>query len=245
MARKKKRKKHRKILSKVFVLLLLAISAVSVTLTTPAFKIKAVTVEGNSKIKAETIKAASEITENYNIFRISTHRAEKNIAEMPYIHSVQVKRRLPDKIIIKVEESKISGYIKTDKNLVGIDKYGKVVETLPLKAKPDEYIITGIKLKKSVPGEKILVDEKQNTDIILLYMETFEKQGISGNLKEVFIKSSADTGFVTKNGLTVKLGGTDGLEYKTKYYKRVLEEIKEEDGVLDLTSTDKALFHAN
>jgi cell division protein FtsQ len=243
-AKRKKRRRRRG--GGIIVLFLLSIAAVAVTLATPVFNIKEVKVAGNEKLDAGDIKIASGISENYNIFRISTSRAEKSIKKISYISTVKVQRKLPDKVVIEIEEAKICGYIKHSKGMIGLDKTGKVIEVLPADTKAGKYLIKGGTVKEFEVGKKISIDESRITDIILLYINAFEEYGISGNLSEIFVTSPVDTGFITKNGLVVKLGNADELDYKLKYYKRLLTEIGEgESGILDLTLTDKVTFRKN
>jgi len=241
----KKRRKKKKFRG-FFVICLLIIASIIITFTTPAFNISTVNVLGNEKLDPEQVKLASGIISGVNTFKISTKKAEKSISTIPYIDSVEVKRVLPGKINIKISECKIEAYIPFIASLVGIDKNGKVVEAVSSDTEVDRYKIN-VPIKEFNLGEKIAIDDTKITDIIIMYMDCFSRYEISDKIANVDITSLEDTSFTTKFGLVVKLGGSEDIDYKLKYYKRLLQEIGEEaTGLLDLTNTaDKVPYRKN
>ena len=71
------------------------------------FKVKTVEVTGASKYSADLLIIKSGITAGENLYAYSENEIEETLMlRYPYISSVNLKRRWPDRIILEIEEEK-------------------------------------------------------------------------------------------------------------------------------------------
>ena len=93
------------------------------------FRVDEVTVDGESKYTAEEIIAASGIEQGDNLFLISPVQTGRKIASvLPYVDNVNVRRALPDGVVITVTECMPAAVIQGNGNWWIIDAKGKVLE---------------------------------------------------------------------------------------------------------------------
>lgn len=112
MKSKKKKPKKRRLFFLVFILLILL--AFYIVFETDFFYIKEVLVDNNKVLTDDYIKEKTDINKTHNIFLVEIERIENNLEKETYIKNAEVKRKLPDKIIINIEERK--GIISYDYN---------------------------------------------------------------------------------------------------------------------------------
>ena len=127
---KKKKRKKKKINKKVlgfFSILLLIIGIIVAALTAPIFNITEIQVKGNSKVATNTIISLSGLKSGENIFKFNSS-IEQKIKENRYIDTVQVSRKLPGTVNIKVEEREVKYQINLINSYVYIDKNGYILE---------------------------------------------------------------------------------------------------------------------
>lgn len=242
---KKRRRRKRRLRRRVIITLLILTTAL-VTLASPLFNIESVSITGGEKVEHQQILMASGIVSKVNIFRISTRKAEKRIASIPYIDTVKVRRILPHTVSIEVTECTLLAYVPYMGSMAGIDKNGKVLEVIPINEVPDKIIVETVEPKKIDPGTKIGIDESQIIDIIVLYLQKFEEYGVYDTISRLNVPSTAETGFTTKSGLIVNFGSTDDIDYKFKMYQSVIEKIgSDSTGVLDMTNPQKVAHRKN
>jgi len=112
MKSKKKKPKKRRLFFLVFILLILL--AFYIVFETDFFYIKEVLVDNNKVLTDDYIKEKTDINKTHNIFLVEIESIENNLEKETYIKNADVKRKLPDKIIINIEERK--GIISYDYN---------------------------------------------------------------------------------------------------------------------------------
>ena len=128
--KKKRKKKKKKINKKVlgfFSILLLIIGIIVAALTAPIFNITEIQVKGNSKVATNTIISLSGLKSGENIFKFNSS-IEQKIKENRYIDTVQVSRKLPGTVNIKVEEREVKYQVNLINSYVYIDKNGYILE---------------------------------------------------------------------------------------------------------------------
>ena len=91
---------------KFTALLIIIIAGIIFALVSPIFNIKEIDVSNNEQIKTETIVSLSQLNLGQNIFKFNKNKVNKNIKTNAYIESVEIKRKLPNKVQIQIEERK-------------------------------------------------------------------------------------------------------------------------------------------
>ena len=100
-ARMERKKKKLKRIIKWTTLFLLIIGGIVFALVSPIFNIKDIQIINNNQIATETIISLSQLQVGQNLFKFNKNKVEKEIKTNPYIESVNIKRKIPDKIEIQ------------------------------------------------------------------------------------------------------------------------------------------------
>ncbi len=242
----KKRRKRKLCIRGAAILILLLITALILTHTTPMFNISIIWVEGNNRITNEQIIQASGLKTGQNIWRIHKSRAEKAVEEMPYIESAKIIRGLPKSIKIKVTENEIKAYLQIDKGYASISKTGEILEIMRPDIALDKPVLKTQGVVDAKVGQAIALENKDLEDVLYSCFKKLDEYNVLPIVKQIDINSTIEVSIITKGGMLVKLGGKDEIDYKMQYFKRILEELGENaGGMLDLTSTDKVPYREN
>lgn len=150
-ASKKKEKKTNVVLPFVLVTLMLIGICIGCMLT-PTFNIDDIQVQTGINVNKEEILSIVKHVKGINTLKINTRSLEKNIEEIPYIKSAEIKRELPDKLNITYEERKPYAIIKYLESFVIMDKYGYVLDVKKENDMQDLTIIYGIDAEEYVSG---------------------------------------------------------------------------------------------
>ena len=154
----KKKKKIKRII-KWTTLFLIIIGGVIFALVSPIFNIKEIQVYNNEQITTETILSLSQLKLEQNLFRFNSNNVEEQIKTNPYIESVQIKRKLPGKIEITVEERQRTYNVQFLNGFAYINNQGYILEISEQKTEGIP-VIQGI----STEVEQIVEGSRLNTE---------------------------------------------------------------------------------
>lgn len=154
--RKRKRRKKRYLLR--FLLFVLLCIGVYYVLHLDYFNVNGIIVAGNKEVADEEILKLSELQTGDNIFDIRPFFAERRIKKNLYIESVDVKRKLPDKIEIVVTECSGRAQFVMGKKYVVTDNDGRVLEIAGEERKAT--LIEGVEVEKAKLDKTISVKQK-------------------------------------------------------------------------------------
>jgi cell division protein FtsQ len=207
-------------------MLLLTIIIISVVFAfnSEFFYVDYIFVEGNNSLSYDQIVNSSMIDIRENIFRIKLSDSRKKIEEMPYIRKAYVKRKLPNKIYITVEEREVAYQFKILSTIVLLDKEGYVLE-LTEEQVENIPLFSGFDLGEIELGKSIFVNNSNeelsvffNDDIIL---NTLKNVSI---LNYDSLKDNVNIDLI--NGIGVAFGPLDNVKYKMKLLDKILMDIE-------------------
>ena len=126
---------------------------------TDIFKTANIIVEGNRSLKYEEVLKAGEIDNVKNIFQIDLKRVRNLLLNHPRIKEVTIKRKLPDTIIINIEERIPTAIILVSSEYISkvyeVDNEGYIISEGSKILNYDLPIITGVTNKDITVGLKI------------------------------------------------------------------------------------------
>ncbi|WP_373898345.1 cell division protein FtsQ/DivIB [Haloimpatiens sp. FM7315] len=223
---KRKRKKY---LIRIFFLSsVLLVIFLTLLFKLPYFSIKEVNVINNNNIKKEEIIRLSQIEKDTNIFKISLKNSSKKILTNPYVLEADVKRKLPNKIIIDVKERKAAFYVISDSKYYIVDKNSVVLE------KKDN--INSMKLIRCVGvdegnfelGQVLPFNDKAKAEAIKEVTELFLSTSNNIQMSILDVSKTYDIKAYYGN-MCVKIG--DSTDLKNKFNKALsIMEIKNLNG---------------
>lgn len=72
--------------------------------TSPALAVRCIEVRGTQRTRVETLLQAGRVEEGMNIFALDLDRVCTRIRDLPWIRRVRAARRVPDTLVLEVEE---------------------------------------------------------------------------------------------------------------------------------------------
>ena len=106
------------------LLLSLVIEVVIAAFNSPWFYVRHIRPTGNSIIPSAEVRKRLNIKKDDNIFLIDKSVLTKRIVENPVVKDIQLHRRLPDTLIVKVIERKPDLILSTRETLYEVDSMG-------------------------------------------------------------------------------------------------------------------------
>ena len=231
----KRQRRLRRLLSFILAITIIVI-LVGFFLRSDFFNINNISIEGNSNISKEKLLHISSIIEGENIFRISTKTAKENIMKLPYVKSVQIKRKFPKEIEIEVVEREEKLLVKNISMYYVVDEEGHVlneidsnIENLP--------VVLGLKTDKIVLGDNLFLN---------LELEEFEdfivegdKLNILSDMESIDIDTEGNVNISIKKGIDVAFGPIDNVKYKIRLLNEILVHSKENEIFISKIIMDK------
>lgn len=235
--KKEKEKKRRKIykiikrVTEILILLSILIGALMFFLMSPIFNISSIEVENNQKISEQTYISLSQIQLGQNIFSIYKKQAIDSIKTNAYVEDVKIKRQLPDKILITIEERKPAYILKYGNAYAYIDYNGYILEI------NKEYlelpVITGYntKIDNINLGSRLDEEDLYALDTVIKIIDSLKTNEIYDSLTSIDISNRENYKIVfEKEGKTAYIGDASDLSTKMLYIKYIINEQKEVAG---------------
>ena len=179
----------------------------------------------------EKIINYSEILLNENMFKFSTKEAENKILSNPYIESVEVKRKIFDKIQIYVNERQATIMLESGNSYVYINNQGYILEITPVKL--ETIIITGYVTpwEQIKPGNRLSKDDLERLETVLNIIETANSNDLTDLITKIDIKNKKEYKLTLESeDKIVYLGECLDLSTQMLFIKKMIEYEKGIEG---------------
>ena len=242
-----KKKKRIKLMLKFTALLIIIIAGIIFALVSPIFNIKEIDVSNNEQIKTETIVSLSQLNLGQNIFKFNKNKVNKNIKTNAYIESVEIKRKLPNKVQIQIEEKKqeynvefLNGYayINNQGYILQISEEKQSLPTIQGISTPDEQIVEGNRLNS---------EDLEKLEVIIQIMNICKNYELDSKVTNIDISTKDEyTLYLEEEKKTIYLGDKSNLSNKMLYVQVIIEENRGKEGEIfvngDLNNNFKPRF---
>lgn len=228
--RKNKKKKINKKAIGFLSIILLAIVIVVLALTAPIFNITEIEVQGNSKVPTNTIISLSGLKKGENIFRFNSD-VEQKIKENAYIETVEIKRKLPGKVAISVEERKVKYQISLINSYIYIDKNGYILENSA--EKKDVPVIVGLSIKENemMNEKRLKTEDLEKLSDIIKIIEASKTIKIDNLINEINAENKNEyVLYLQTKNKKIYVGNTSNLTNKMLYIQKILENEEGKNG---------------
>lgn len=170
VVKKKKRKSH---FLRNSLIILLLLGAAFLFVKSDYFLIKNIEVEGNTYYtKNEIISLADAKTGNNIIFDAEIKQMEENLEKNPFFKIIEIKRKLPSTIVIRVEERQQMAAIQFGDKYIVMDDEGVILRMTEVE--PKVTLLTGLTISKMDVGEPLEAEEKENLSMVLRMLKTMQ-----------------------------------------------------------------------
>lgn len=160
--RKKPRvKKKRKKKYYTVRLLILAVICVIVYIImhSSAFTVEKIELEKNDRFSLELVKEVTGLKTGVNLFEVDLKDCEKALEKRPYMKDAEVKRKLPDTIVVNVDVRQPVAVVKQKGMFIMMDREGYVLEKR--KKLPHYTFFDGITVSEATLGQVVKVKETE------------------------------------------------------------------------------------
>lgn len=207
------------------------------------FKVQNVSVSGNHRYTEEEIVAATGIQVEDNLYAMNKFDIrDKVLRELPYIQEMTIRRRLPDTILITVEESVPVAAISDGGQWWLMNGEGKLLEQTS--GAGDVMEVTGLVPLSPSVGGRLAVDETQSLsyEALLAIVEQLKKYSLLDRVDSMDL--SSDTVVIMKmdgGRFGVEVPVVCDFEHKFRMWSSALSSERltgEDQGMWDLTLKD-------
>ena len=204
----------------LFIGILLAAAIVALTVF---FRVHTITVEGAARYTAEEIVAGMDVKQGDNLYLWNKVKVtDELLQQFPYLETVQIRRHLPDTLVVTVEECTAVVAVPSDGGYYYLSEQGKVLEQNA--ADGGLPAVTGVTLSGLTPGQMVEPGEDAYVDAMLEVLQTMDAGGMLDGLRFINLQDLTDIRIGYDGQFDIRIGTMDGLAYRLRFAKTVIDE---------------------
>ena len=194
------------------------------------FRVRDITVEGNSTISAEEVIRLSGITEGMNTLALDQEAVERGIESNRYLSFVCVDVKLPDKLVIQVRERTPAAVIKYCGILYTADNRGMILEeSLDTDmSHPGLVAMEGMDIRVCEVGRQLVLNKSAQMEVYATALLEMKVMGAMDQILELDLSDMDNLFLVSTDGYSVRLGNADNLHAKLRAMLMTLDWLRQE-----------------
>jgi len=201
----------------------------------PRFDIAITEINGLQQISQnQVLLKISELAQSdRNLVRFDLDRLRRNLKLIPWVKTAVVRRVLPDKLIVDIEEREPVAFARVRQGTLLIDEEGTLLKHDPEKLSQADFpVILGM---ESGYAPEIL---RRNRERIALYLKLVSAlnrggAGLSRDLSEVHLQDPGNVSVILNGDTVLVYLGMDGFQTKFRRYLAASRELKKKYRNLD------------
>lgn len=222
----------------------LAICAVVVAALTLFFRVDTIEVTGTERYTAQEITDASGVSIGDNLFLLNKYSVDQEIkAALPYVQELRINRRLPDTLVIQVQECGTPMAVIQEGSAWLVSPAGKIVEQMEPSAAEGYAVIDGCQLLAPSVGTALaLATEYAGQQQSLLdLLAALEEAGLVEKVNAIHLSDLSVLRMDYDGRFSVELPYGADYGYKLRFLTAALEKGAIQDnqtGTIQLTRDD-------
>lgn len=234
--KKERQRKRKKRFRNIIILIVLVIILINLVYKIPYFDIKHIKVQNNNIVSTEEIYAIGEKVKGENIFYTKLDSIQKEIKKNTYVDSVEIERKLPSTIIVKVNEKKPFFYINNEEKYYVFSEDAKLIDIKDSMSDLEVPEVVGLELGDIKLGESIVFNKdnkrkvKYISDLFLNISNPIDDSFDKKNISLIEIPEFFNCSFKYKN-LTIKLGKDEEILDKLNKAFQIIKEKEYQDSI--------------
>ena len=246
MARRRKSNRRRRghfgVLYKL--LSVLVICGAIIAALTLFFRVDTVAVTGQQRYTEQQVREAAGVADGDNLYLLNKNTVAGNIVEaMPYIEHIRINRKLPDTLLIEVEECGTALAVIQDGYAWYISPGGKIVEQRAAGEATDCGIISGCMLLAPSVGTRIALATEfaDQQESLLSLLAALEDAGMLDEVDGIRLDDPACIAMDYAGRFAVEMLYGDDYAYKLKMLNAALDSGRIQDnmtGTFDMRRED-------
>lgn len=240
-------KRKQKLTAKSMLFLLLLAVAAGGILFSPVFSIQTIEATELERYTKSELCAKINLSEGMNLFAFNGFSAKKKLLADSYIEDVKIKRRIPNTIVLEIQERKVRGYVPYMGSYLYIDEFGRVLDVQTSFHKPLP-VVKGLDFGGAwQAGELLAVKNQESFDVIVKIAQLMTKYSLLDIVVEIDVSDPGNiTARVNKENVAkvdIALGDVTDCDEKIRTMAEIMENIPEKArGFLDLRDLSKPLI---
>ena len=204
----------------LFIGILLAAAILAMTIF---FQVKTISVEGAVRYSPEEIVAGMDVKQGDNLYLWNKVKVSDAMLERsPYLETVQIRRHLPDALVVTVTECTAAVAVPADGGYYYLSEQGKVLEQNA--ADGGLPVVTGVTLAEATPGQMVRQAEDAYVDALLEILQTLDAGGMLDGLRFINLQDLTDIRIGYEGRFDIRIGPIDELAYRLRFAKTVIDE---------------------
>ncbi len=228
------RAKKNKLRAILMIMVLLCAITFIVFFKTDLLNIRDIEIYGNEFLSKEQIMPNIESTMGFNIFKVKMDSIASNLMINPYIKTASVKRKLPNKLIVRVTERTEAAVVPFMGTFLIIDEEGVVLKS-DIQT-PGLQTISGLEFSNFMEGSILHVSDQEQLDKALFLAKAMKN--MNEDIKEINVTDKKNMLIRFSKGLSCKIGEGNNIEYKLQLLKGILSDLASKGitrGVIDVS----------
>lgn len=222
-----------------YPLMFLFFSAVLIFLISIFFRVSKIEVIGNYRYTEQEVKIASGIEEGENLLFMNRFRAVSRIfSRLPYVESVSISRKLPNRSVIEIKESIPIAYVTIDGQEWIIGRNSKILSQATKEDLKDLIDIIGVSPIDPTIGELMNVNDSDIDRVAFLcdLLDQIQERMLMHDVKNLDVTNIDNVSFTFLDRFFVEMGtNTDLTEKFGKLISAVAKLTPGDMGTIDLS----------
>lgn len=218
-------------LGKFFMIVMALIILFVFLFVSGIFELSEIIVENNHTISTEQIIRFSEVEKGTNIFAISKKEVIKKLKEHAYINEVKIKKVLPNKLKIIVDERKVKYALQLASSYVYINEQGYVLEIS--NTLPKVPLIVGLTtdLSNVKENDRLTNEDLKKLNTVMKIMQIATNNDLADLITKLDVSNEKDyLIYLDTEGKIAYLGEGTELNTRFLYIKAILKEQQGKQG---------------
>lgn len=222
--RKLRQRKIRRRRIKIFLVFLtvMLLAVLAVLSVTVFFPIEQITVSGSEKYSAEQILNTTNIKKGDNLFRANADVTVLN-KKLPYLEKLEIKRKLPGTLNIKVKDAEEYACFKTDDGYFAVSKSWHILNCY--EEAPDDCLIILANGAEFKVGEDVQYKDGKSGGLIEKIKNLSDEYNII--LNRIDVTDELDLKIKAEGRFVVEFGTSNSLENKFAHLEGMIKNIEE------------------
>ncbi|NCB62947.1 MAG: FtsQ-type POTRA domain-containing protein [Clostridia bacterium] len=209
------------------------------------FRVEEITVVGQSQYTVQEVIDASGIEKGDNLFGVNKIQSTKRIlASLPYVDEVNIRRVLPDGLILSVTECVPAALIRGENSWWVADSKGKLLEETTASARAGLATVTGITALLPATGTRLAVNAEESAKLqaLLDVMSAFSERGMADKVSAVDLTGNANLTLTYDGRFQVKLPLSTNFPRMARALEEVVTKLQpNEKGTILMTQGEKEI----
>ncbi len=219
------RRKIKGILVVFFLTIIFILWTIYSILQSDLLNLKKIEVFGNVLLTEDEIIEESKLYLSRNIFQYNLLEIGDNVAKNPFVKDAEVKRKLPNSMMITVKEREKYAIIPYMGSFIYIDSSQVVLQASNEYLGEDLVLITGVEFQGFKLGDKIDINNSQLFDTALQLIEASRISSIIEMISEINIGNKDYIQLITFDGIEVLLAADTDPAYSILALKEILNNL--------------------